>query len=137
MLRIGKRPYTGHIYSLLSATCSGLLHQRRYWGELGGHDNYFPNCMGANVTDMARLARIGIPQLPHHVTQRGNLREPIFFKDGDHEVYRSLLAEQMRKASIRVWTYCLMPNHVHLILVPNADWLGEAWEKHIGDIPIS
>ena len=76
---------------------------------------------------MARLARIVIPQLPHHVTQRGNRREPIFFKDGDQDVYRNLMAEQMSKASISVWAYCLMPNHVHLILTPKyADRLGEA-----------
>ena len=43
---------------------------------------------------MARLARIVIPGLPHHVTQRGNRREAIFFEDGDHEIYLDLLAEQ-------------------------------------------
>jgi len=37
---------------------------------------------------MARSARIVIPHLPHHVTQRGNRREAIFFEDGDHDVYR-------------------------------------------------
>ena len=36
--------------------------------------------------------------LPHHVTQHGNRREPIFFEDGDQEIYRDLLGEQMRKA---------------------------------------
>jgi putative transposase len=59
--------------------------------------------------------------LPHHVTQRGNRREPIFFEDGD------LLGEQARKADVEVWAYCLMPNHVHLILNPRqADGLGRA-----------
>ena len=67
---------------------------------------------------MARLARIIVPGLPHHVTQRGNRREPIFFEDGDQEVYRDLLAEQVRRRGVQVWAYCLMPNHVHLILVP-------------------
>jgi putative transposase len=67
---------------------------------------------------MARLARIVIPGLPHHVTQRGNRREAIFFQDGDHEVYLDLLAEQTLKAGVAVWAYCLMPNHVHLILKP-------------------
>lgn len=76
---------------------------------------------------MARLARIVIPGLPHHVTQRGNRREAIFFQDGDHEIYRDLLAEQTLKAGVEVWTYCLMPNHVHLILMPRAtDALGRA-----------
>jgi hypothetical protein len=74
---------------------------------------------------MARLARIVVPGLRHHVTQRGNRREAIFFEDGDHEVYLDLLAEQALKAGVAVWAYCLMPNHVHLILKPaHADDLG-------------
>lgn len=72
---------------------------------------------------MARLARVIVPGLPHHVTQRGNRREPIFFEDGDQEVYRDLLAEQARRRGVEVWAYCLMPNHVHLVLTPR-DELG-------------
>jgi len=68
---------------------------------------------------MARLARIVVPGCPHHVTQRGNRREPIFFESGDQEIYRDLLAEHCSKSSVGVWAYCLMPNHVHLVLVPN------------------
>jgi putative transposase len=68
---------------------------------------------------MTRLARIVVPDLPHHVTQRGNRREPIFFEDGDHDVYCGLLAGQASKARVAVWAYCLMPNHVHLILAPS------------------
>ena len=76
---------------------------------------------------MTRLARIVVPDLPHHVTQRGNRREAIFFEDGDHEIYRDLLAEQAAKAGVEVWAYCLMPNHVHLVLTPRAaDGLGRA-----------
>ena len=67
---------------------------------------------------MARLARIVVPNVPHHVTQRGNRREPIFFEDGDQDVYRDLLAEHCQKNSVEVWAYCFMPNHVHLIAVP-------------------
>jgi putative transposase len=67
---------------------------------------------------MARFARVVVPGLPHHVTQRGNRRAPIFFQDGDQGFYRALLAEQTRKAGVEVWAYCLMPNHVHLILTP-------------------
>ena len=51
---------------------------------------------------MARLARIVVPGLPHHVTARGNRREPIFFESGDQEIYRDLLAEQMRKAEVEI-----------------------------------
>jgi len=76
---------------------------------------------------MARLARIVIPGLPHHVTQRGNRREAIFFEDGDFEIYLDLLAQQTLKAGVAVRAYCLMPNHVHLILKPTrADDLGRA-----------
>jgi len=51
---------------------------------------------------MVRLARIVIPGLPHHVTQRGNRREAIFFEDGDHEIYLDLLAGQTFKAGVAV-----------------------------------
>jgi putative transposase len=67
---------------------------------------------------MPRLPRIVVPGFPHHVTARGNRREPIFFEDGDQDIYCDFLAEQMRKADVEVWAYCLMPNHVHLILCP-------------------
>jgi len=62
---------------------------------------------------------------------RDAAREPIFFEDGDHEVYRDLRAEQTRKAEVEVWAYCLMPNHVHLILTPKrADGLGDAHRRY-------
>jgi putative transposase len=67
---------------------------------------------------MARLARLVIPGTPYHVTQRGNRRQPTFFEDGDFSLYRDLLAEASRRAGTEVWAYCLMPNHVHLIVVP-------------------
>ena len=51
----------------------------------------------------------------------GNRREPIFFEDGDQEIYCDILAEQMRRAAVEVWAYCLMPNHVHLILCPSTE----------------
>ncbi len=79
------------------------------------------------VPAMTRLARMVVPGLPHHVTQRGNRREAIFFEDGDQEIYRDLLAEQTARAGVEVWAYCLMPNHVHLILTPaTAAGLGRA-----------
>jgi putative transposase len=76
---------------------------------------------------MARLARIVAAGLPHHVTQRGNRGQRVFFRDQDYALYRSLLAEGCRAAGVAVWAYCLMPNHVHLILVPsNPDGLRAA-----------
>ena len=63
---------------------------------------------------MTRLARMVVPGLPHHVTQRGNRREAVFFEDGDQEIYCDMVAEQLRKSDVEVWAYCLMPNHIHL-----------------------
>jgi putative transposase len=68
---------------------------------------------------MARLARVVVPGHPHHVTQRGNGRARTFFGDADYALYRDLLAENCRAAEVEVWAWCLMPNHVHLILVPS------------------
>jgi len=68
---------------------------------------------------MARLPRIVIPGLPHHVTQRGNRRNRVFFDEGDYALYLDLLSEAAHKAETEIWCYCLMPNHVHLIAVPS------------------
>ena len=70
---------------------------------------------------MARIARFVVPGLPHHITQRGNRREHVFFGDDDYALYRDLLATQCRKHGVAVWAYCLMPNHVHLVLVPDRE----------------
>lgn len=67
---------------------------------------------------MPRAARLVLPGLPHHVTQRGNRRQPTFFGDDDYLLYLALLRHGCRKAGTTVWAWCLMPNHVHLILVP-------------------
>jgi putative transposase len=67
---------------------------------------------------MARIGRIVIPGFPHHVTQRSNRRQQVFFEPCDYALYRDLLEERCRKASVEVWAYCLMPNHVHLVLTP-------------------
>lgn len=68
---------------------------------------------------MARLARLVVPGLPHHVTQRGNGRAQTFFDDGDYALYRDLLARSCREAGVAVWSWVLMPNHTHLVLVPS------------------
>ena len=68
---------------------------------------------------MPRLARIVAARLPHHVTQRGNRRQQTFFREGDYLCYKSLLAEHARAPGVAVWAWCLMPNHFHLILVPD------------------
>jgi putative transposase len=68
---------------------------------------------------MARLSRVVIPGVPHHVTQRGNGRQQTFFEPGDYALYLDLLAAAAARAQAEIWSYCLMPNHVHIILTPS------------------
>lgn len=68
---------------------------------------------------MARLPRVVIPGIAPHVTQRGNRRERTFFEDGDVALYLNLLADAVERAQVEVWSYCLMPNHVHIVAVPS------------------
>ena len=65
---------------------------------------------------MVRITRVVVPGLPHHITQRGNRREPVFFGAEDYCLYRRLIATAARRANAEIWAYCLMPNHVHLIV---------------------
>ena len=67
---------------------------------------------------MARLARVVIPGIAHHVTQRGNRRLQTFFYDAGYTAYLDLMASSCSSACVAVLAYCLMPNHVHLVLVP-------------------
>lgn len=64
------------------------------------------------------MARVVIADTPHHVTQRGNRRQKTFFEEDDYERYKRLLATWCARRGVSVWAYCLMPNHVHLILTP-------------------
>jgi putative transposase len=76
---------------------------------------------------MPRTARFVLPGSPHHVTQRGNRRQPTFLEPSDYSLYRELLAEACRRHGVAIWAYCLMPNHVHLVAVPEtAEGLGRA-----------
>ena len=84
---------------------------------------------------MARLARIVLPEVAHHVTQRGNRRLPVFFSDDDRRRYLALLSAGAETSGTRCLAWCLMDNHVHLILVPShADglraMLGEAHRRY-------
>ena len=88
---------------------------------------------------MARIARIVIPGYPHHVTQRGNRRQTTFFRDSDYQLYVYLMSEFCRKARTEVWAYCLMPNHVHFVMVPTTenglrDAIGEAHRRYTTNI---
>ena len=79
---------------------------------------------------MARTARVVAPGVPHHLTQRGNRRQPTFFCEEDYQAYLDLMAEWCARRGVRVWAYCLMPNHVHLIAVPASE---ESLRRGIGE----
>ena len=69
------------------------------------------------------LTRLG----PPGTSASGQSSRAVFFEEGDYALYRDLPAERCRKASVACRGYCLMPNHVHLILVPaTADGLARA-----------
>jgi putative transposase len=68
---------------------------------------------------MPRFARAIAVGFPHHITQRGTDRECVFFTRADREVYLALLRASARQASLRILAYCLMPNHIHLVAVPD------------------
>ena len=68
---------------------------------------------------MARLARVVLPGYPHHITQRGNRRQDVFFNESDYEHYLDLLKDWCTREDIEIGAYCLMTNHVHLIAKPN------------------
>ena len=67
---------------------------------------------------MPRLARIVIEGIAHHVVQRGNNRQDVFFVDEDRRYYLALLKEKAEEYRLDILAYCLMTNHVHLIAVP-------------------
>jgi putative transposase len=84
---------------------------------------------------MPRIARIVHPGCPHHVTHRGNRRESIFLDDYDRRGYLALRHESCQREGVRIWAYCLMPNHVHLIVVGDqvdslARGIGIAHRRH-------
>ncbi len=108
---------------------------------------------------MPRIARLVVPNIPHHITQRGNRRQPTFFSDADFHLYKKLLAECCAKAGTKIMAWCLMPNHVHLILVPNHEdglraalgethrrytwlinaregWRGHLWQERFASCPM-
>lgn len=70
---------------------------------------------------MPRMARVVVPGYPHHVTQRGNRRQAVFLADDDWSMYLSLIGTACRETGTRVLAYCLMPNHVHFVMVPSHD----------------
>ena len=84
---------------------------------------------------MPRIARIVVPDCPYHITQRGNHKEEVFFGDETRHDYLALLRRYARRCGLEIWAYCLMPNHVHLIVVGRskdslARAIGNAHREH-------
>lgn len=123
------------------ARCTGLSHLT------GGNRN------------MPRTARVVVPGLPHHVTQRGVRKQQVFFDPADYLLYLALLNSVCTRVGVAIWAYCLMPNHAHAIAVPqrrdglakafgrthqlyavqiNAQhgWQGHLWQERFGSTPI-
>ena len=76
---------------------------------------------------MSRVARVVVPGFPHHVTQRGNRGADVFEVDDDRRAYLRFLKQYADRHGLAVWAYCLMTNHIHLVVVPEReDSLGPA-----------
>jgi len=70
---------------------------------------------------MPRKARIVIPNSPHHITQRGNNRQDVFFVDDDRGKFLCLLKEQSTRFGMTIDGFCLMTNHIHIIATPSEE----------------
>jgi putative transposase len=70
---------------------------------------------------MPRLSRTVFAHVPHHITQRGNRREQVFFSDEDRLAYLGWLKEYAGKHDVEILAYCLMSNHIHLVAVPKTE----------------
>ena len=84
---------------------------------------------------MSRIARVFVPGIPHHITQRGNRRLETFFNEADYREYLFLMSQWCNRCKVQIWSYCLMPNHIHLIAVPDAEdslckAIGEAHRRY-------
>ena len=69
---------------------------------------------------MPRIARVVVPDVPHHLTQRGNYQQIVFRDKDDREQYLVWIKEYKDKCGLKIWAYCLMDNHVHFIVVPQS-----------------
>jgi len=70
---------------------------------------------------MPRIARVCAVAYPHHITQRGNNKETVFFDDEDRQFYLDTLKFYSQKCGLGIWAYCLLTNHVHILAVPRQD----------------
>ena len=70
---------------------------------------------------MARIARLVVPHHPHHVTQRGDQKRVVFEGDEDYALYLDILSTELRRTGTEMWCYCLLPDHVHMVLFPKTE----------------
>ena len=80
---------------------------------------------------MPRMARLVVPGFAHHITQRGGRRQRTFFEEADYAAYIRGLRDRLAEVDISVWAYCLMPNHVHFVVVPRTE---DALSKLFGHV---
>ncbi len=108
---------------------------------------------------MARMPGVVVAGYPHHITQCGNRRQQTFFCEDDYQIYLELMAEYTRESGTEVLAYCLMPNHVHLVMVPECEdglrsslaeahrrytrqinfregWRGHLWQERFHSFPM-
>ncbi len=83
---------------------------------------------------MPRHARVVLPNMPHHIVQRGHNRSLVFASDNDYLYYLDNLKEWKTKLRCKLYSYCLMTNHVHLVVDPgdNPDSLGVLMKRLAG-----
>lgn len=70
---------------------------------------------------MTRKGRIIVPSTPHHIIQRGHNKNVVFVSEEDYTYYLDNLKEWKKALDCKVYAYCLMTNHVHLIIDPGSD----------------
>lgn len=108
---------------------------------------------------MARFRRLVVPGHPHHITQRGVRRQTTFFDDHDYRRYIRLAEKMLPEASLKILAYCLMPNHIHAVVVPENEtslaaffgplhkayaqhtnlryeWAGHLWQARYFSVPL-
>lgn len=108
---------------------------------------------------MPKHERIVAPGFPHHIVQRGHRRQRVFFCDDDKTRYLHLLQIFGKREGLKIWAYCLMENHVHLVAVPahldsfkrglgiahwkysllinmREDWKGHLWQGRFFSCPL-
>lgn len=81
---------------------------------------------------MPRRTRMYIPEIPVHIVQRGHNRQPCFFADDDYQFYRGSLLEALGRYGASCHAYCLMTNHIHLLVTPREEDSVQRVMQHLG-----